>query len=120
VQYVRCYAGPDGESHFEDAKLELKPENLGGANVLGIPASIPFAPATLYFARIPAGQGEWHTAPDRRLLIWLHGDSMQEASDGTTRHLEAGDVLLLEDTTGQGHRSISRGEGLVAMIPLAR
>jgi hypothetical protein len=33
------------------------------------------------------------------------------ASDGETRHIGAGEVVLVEDTTGKGHITRSLGDG---------
>ena len=38
-------------------------------------------------------------------MVNLEGDVEIEVGDGTKRVLRAGDVLLAEDTTGQGHIS---------------
>jgi hypothetical protein len=38
-------------------------------------------------------------------IFCLKGDMQFEASDGTVLHVEPGSAMLLEDTTGKGHRS---------------
>jgi hypothetical protein len=47
----------------------------------------------------------FHTAPRRQFVINLTGAVEIEVGDGSRRRLEAGDILLAEDTTGQGHIS---------------
>jgi len=48
---------------------------------------------------------EWHPAPRRQYIINLDGGVSIQASDGETRIIGAGEVLLVEDTSGKGHFS---------------
>ena len=43
--------------------------------------------------------------PDRQYVVNLEGEVEIEVGDGTKRILRTGDILLAEDTTGQGHIS---------------
>ena len=105
IEYVRLYAGPDGESHFVDAEIELR---LG--------AVAPPAPPVWLSAFLPAERvafggvspdwyGDWHPAPRRQFLVYIAGEVEVEASDGEVRRLGPGSIALVEDTTGKGHRS---------------
>lgn len=51
------------------------------------------------------GYGEWHNSAMAGLSIVLRGSWAIEASDGEKRVLRPGDMLVMLDTTGQGHRS---------------
>lgn len=53
----------------------------------------------------PGWKGEWHPAPRRKLMFYLAGQIEGETSDGARRTMGPGTVVLLEDTTGKGHRS---------------
>ena len=61
-------------------------------------------PTALRFA-LPSPATCWSgTAPPRRqYTITLSGIAEVEVSDGTKRQVGAGDVLLAEDMTGEGH-----------------
>jgi hypothetical protein len=48
---------------------------------------------------------DWHPAPRRQYIINLDNGVEITASDGETRVIGAGEVLLVEDTTGKGHLS---------------
>ena len=111
VKYLRIYAGPDGESHFEDVDVEMS----SGAGQSELSALIP---ATgIIFRRSSADQYiDWHRAPRRQFVITLSGEAEVEASDGEVRHIGPGTVLLAEDTTGKGH--ITRGVGNVERLSL--
>jgi mannose-6-phosphate isomerase-like protein (cupin superfamily) len=99
VTIVRMFTGDDGETHFEDAVVPL------GANAIGWDSGpIPGDGSTLRIVR-PDRAAEFHCAPRRQFVIVLSGIMDIESGDGTIRRLEAGDVLLAEDTTGRGHRT---------------
>lgn len=105
VRYSTLYVGPDGESHFRD----------GGSLELALPESAERADGDMWFhtmdgidsvmlTRLEAGMTEdWHASPQRMFVFGLEGTVEMTASDGTKRIVGAGDVLLLEDTSGKGH-----------------
>ncbi len=45
----------------------------------------------------------FHPAPRRQFVVNLSGLVEIECGDGSKRRLGAGDILLADDTTGQGH-----------------
>ena len=68
-------------------------------------------PATGIIFRETSGDYDldWHPAPRRQYIINLDGGVQITASDGESRIIGAGEVLLVEDTTGKGHLSKSVG-----------
>ena len=48
---------------------------------------------------------DWHPAPRRQYIINLDAGVQITASDGEVRVIGAGEVILVEDTTGKGHLS---------------
>jgi len=120
MKYLHIYAGADGESHFADVEVALPPTAVyPGLPSLGL--SAPYRAAQVIFARIPAELRDagWHTARQRQFVVYLAGETEQEASDGEIRRVGPGDVILAEDTTGKGHRSRNLGgEQLVVFIGL--
>ena len=92
---------------------------------LPTPPMLLTAPASAsgYFVapRVPPGlELDWHTPPVRELAIYLSGDGEIEASDGTVRSLEPGTILLVDYTTGKGHKTrvTSSEEVLVVIVTL--
>jgi hypothetical protein len=86
-------------------------------------ASMPTgAGATLMGGR-KERQGEWHTTPKVGVTIVLRGHLNIEThrANPHVTQLSAGDVLLVLDRTGEGHRSRASGpEGMTALLlPLA-
>ncbi len=100
MKVVRIYTGEDGESHFEDVEIPLR--DLGAIGSIS-----ELEEATGIVFRETDGDYElgFHNAPRRQYVINLDAAIELETGDGTKRVLEAGDVLLAEDTTGRGHIS---------------
>src|SRR5437899_12550960 len=48
---------------------------------------------------------DWHPAPRRQYIINLDAGVKITASDGESRVIGTGEVILVEDTTGKGHLS---------------
>ena len=48
---------------------------------------------------------DWHPAPRRQYIVNLDAGVEITVSDGETRIIGAGEVLLVEDVTGKGHLS---------------
>ena len=99
---VRIYTGSDGRSHFEDLQVPL----ADGGKVGFLSETVK---ATGIVFRETAGDYnyDFHVAPRRQYVVNLEGAVEIEIGDGTRRILRSGDILLAEDTTGQGHISRS-------------
>ena len=100
MKITRLYTGEDGESRFEDVEIALEDAGAIGRLSAAIPAT-----GVIFRETDPDYDYDWHPAPQRQYIIMLQGELEVEAGDGTKRHFSAGDVLLVEDTTGRGHRS---------------
>jgi len=100
MKVVRLYTGPDNKSHFEDLQIPLK----DGGKVGFISEKVK---ATGVVFRETTGDYnyDFHPAPRRQYVVNLDGEVEIEVGDGTKRILRTGDILLAEDTTGQGHIS---------------
>jgi hypothetical protein len=97
---VRLYTGPDNKSHFEDIQIPLK----DGGNV-GFISELYKATGVVFRETTGDYNYDFHPAPRRQYVVNLEGEVEIEVGDGTRRILRAGDILLAEDTTGQGHIS---------------
>jgi hypothetical protein len=100
MKIVRVYTGDDGASHFDDQEIEL--EDLGG---MGRVSSL-WRGKGVIFREVDGDYAlDFHNAPRRQFVINLTGSVDIEIGDGTVRRLGPGEILLAEDTTGQGHIS---------------
>jgi redox-sensitive bicupin YhaK (pirin superfamily) len=96
VAIYRVFASDDGESHIEEISLGDRPE-LG-------------ALTNLTEVRVQEFDGsrnmDFHPLPERRLIVHLSGEVEIGASDGSKQLFGAGDIRLMEDTTGRGHSHV--------------
>jgi hypothetical protein len=100
MKLTRIYTGDDGLSHFEDLNIELKDSGPIGRLSARIPAT-----GVIFRETEPSYDYDWHPVPQRQFIIMLEGELEVEVGDGEKRHFAAGDVMLFEDTAGQGHKS---------------
>lgn len=100
MKITRIYATPDGHSHFQDFDIELEDAGEIGRLSEAYPAQ-----AIIFRENAPDYDFDWHHAPRRQYIALLDGRIEIEVSDGETRQFEGGDVLLVEDTSGKGHRT---------------
>ncbi|MBO32559.1 MAG: cupin [Rhodospirillaceae bacterium] len=103
MRHIRLYADDHGESHFEDIIADLTLQDFA-------PPASPFYvssqtdAARFSFFELPVGWGgEEHPAPKRQYFICISGCIEMTAGDGERRLISIGDVVLVEDTHGQGH-----------------
>ena len=83
MHYVRLFAGPDGESHFEDVTVELAPVEQYAQDVPTAYLSAPRSSTSVTFLSGPPGWvGDFHQAPRRQFMIKLAGQTEFLASDG--------------------------------------
>ena len=117
ARYTRLFADADGESHFEDVEAEL-------SSVEFAPTAPPLEICELgatqhaaFFGARAGWSGDWHPAAARNLFVVISGKWEVEASDGVTKRFGPHSVLLVEDTTGKGHRSrVVSDEGFLALL----
>ncbi len=99
MKITRLYTGTDQKSHFDDIELQF------GGNQPMLTTD-PRAASSAVFRCAPAGLFlERHPAPRRQFLVTLSGSWEIEASHGAKRVFKVGDVMLADDTTGEGHTS---------------
>jgi len=97
---VRVFSDDDGESHFEDLSIPLHENGMIGY------LSKKYKVDNLIFRKVaPSYDYDFHTAPARQYIILLDGKIEIETSLGEKRSFGAGDVLLVEDTVGKGHKT---------------
>lgn len=100
MQITRIYNDETGKSHF--GKIDIELQSGGPIGLL----SQKFAAGHVIFRETPADYDfKWHPAPQRQLLFILQGRCEFTVSSGASQQFGAGDVLLLEDTEGEGHCS---------------
>lgn len=119
---LRIFNTPDGESHLDEIEIPMS-ESAVAKNVPPLLVSAP-EPATsiLFLGHTPGAERPWgaHPAPKRQYVIVLVGRLRIDASDGSSREIGPGDVVLAEDTEGVGHRTTPLTDDFRLMVaPLA-
>ena len=93
--FYRLYTGDDGQSHMDEGH---EPPDTQDATSIVVRRQEPG-----YFI-------DWHPAPRRQYIVTLRGQVEIGLGDGTVHTLGAGDMMLAEDLTGQGHTTRAVGD----------
>ena len=99
-QVTRIYSDSNGDSHFEDVEIPLKEAGHIGKLSDSLPAT-----GVIFREVEPTYDWNFHVAPQKQYIILLDGKIEIETSLGEKRIFKAEDVLLVEDTTGKGHKT---------------
>ncbi|MGE0486073.1 MAG: cupin domain-containing protein [Gammaproteobacteria bacterium] len=121
LEIVRITSNPAGETRFETGAILLDEQDYAPpAPAVAVSQRLPAS--DIAFASLPPGYfGDWHPAPRRQYGLILAGTLEIETGDGARRTFGAGEVFLLEDTAGQGHRTWVKGDtpALLGLVPVA-
>ena len=105
IKYLRIYSDSEDCSHFETQNITLA-SNDYAPPAMPLNTSAPGPAAKIVFLDLPRGWfGDWHPTPVRQWLVLMSGECEFETGDGKRCTQKAGDLVLLEDTTGKGHRT---------------
>lgn len=100
MYYTRIYSDNQGESHFETIELKLTEEGP-----LGAMSEVWSAKAVQFRENTSDYYWDYHNPPARQFVILLDGTIEITTSLGEKRLFNGGDILLLEDVEGKGHRT---------------
>lgn len=98
----RIYADNEGESHYQDIEIELVPSGPLGNMADPIPVK-----SMILRENLAGYDYDWHVAPRRQYIVMLEGHVEIQTSDGEIRTFAPGEIILVEDLTGKGHKSRS-------------
>lgn len=100
MKITRVYSDAQGESRFEDIEAELFDNGEIGRLSENIDVK------TLQFRKVsPDYDYDFHHAPQKQYIVLLDGGVEITTSLGETRQFQTGEILLMEDITGKGHRT---------------
>jgi quercetin dioxygenase-like cupin family protein len=120
MRITRIRADASGVTSFDELEIPLEDAGLIGR------LSQPVAAESVVFRETGADYDyDWHPAPARQFVVLLDGEIEIEVGSGEIRRFAGGEVLLLEDTTGRGHRTrnvgpVPRRSLFVPLAPDAR
>ena len=100
MKVTRIYADKNGDSRFEEVKIPLFEQGEIGRLSENIKVK------ALQFRTVSADYDyDFHHAPQRQYIVLLDGGIEIETSLGEVRQFQTGEILLVEDTSGKGHRT---------------
>ncbi len=109
MKYTVVYSDQNGTSHFKDVPVEFDKANLQHAPTAEVSNGMPTT--QVFFAKIPQGAlTNLHPSDKKQFFFVSVGKIEITVGDGEKRVFGQGDVLLLEDTTGNGHQGRVVGE----------
>lgn len=100
MKITRIFSDEKGESHFENVEIPLLDQGEIGFLSEGIAAK------KLQFRKVSADYDyDFHHAPQKQYIILLDGGVEIETSLGEIRQFQTGEILLVEDISGKGHKT---------------
>jgi quercetin dioxygenase-like cupin family protein len=102
MKIARIWADAAGESHYQDLEVEVAPSGPIGRVSELLPVT-----GMMLRENEPGYDFDWHVAPRRQYIVMLEGLVEIQVSDGETRTFAPGEIILVEDLTGKGHKSRS-------------
>lgn len=99
-EITRLYADTNGDSHFETLVILLH----SGGNIVFL-SEAEEVESIIFRKVLPEYDYDFHQAPARQYIILLDGEIEIETSRGEKRNFSPGDIILVENTTGKGHRT---------------
>lgn len=117
MKITRLFANEQDKSHFED--LEETFTKVDFAPLMNpVEVSEPKGATQVVFLLFPPGsKGVSHPTPTRQICVDLSGEVKGALSERQSRNFNPGDVVLMEDAAGRGHRVEAPGwnDGYLAM-----
>jgi len=105
MKVTRVFSDAEAHTHFEDFDIPLKDGGIIGRLSEHFPVKdIIFRETT------PDYDYDWHRAPQRQFILLMDGEIEIETSLGEKRRFSGGDILLVEDVSGRGHRTRALNE----------
>jgi len=102
IRVHNLYCDAAGESHWRDITIEWENEGPEGKT-----SARQLANGIIFRQTQAEHDRPWHPAPRRQYIINLDAGVELTASDGESRKIGAGEIILVEDTAGKGHLSKS-------------
>lgn len=97
---TRIYTDANGDSRFEDLTVPLNDKGD-----IGFLSDEEPAKGIIFREVLPSYDYDFHNAPQKQYIILLDGGVEIETSLGEKRIFNTGEILLVEDTTGKGHKT---------------
>ena len=97
---TKVYTDENGDSRFGEVEI-----SLNDSGDIGFLSDLIPVEGIVFREVLPAYDFDFHNAPHRQYIILLDGKIEIETSLGEKRTFCAGEILLMEDTHGKGHKT---------------
>jgi len=98
MKITKIFNDENGESHFEEIEIPLI--NQGEIGFLSENINVQ----KVQFRKVSADY-DFHCAPQKQYIVLLDGGVEIETSLGEVRKFQTGEILLVEDVSGKGHKT---------------
>ena len=119
MQIARLYSEPGGKTRLVDVDIPSEESSSGAMLVTHLPGA-----EGVFTRRINAeadrGSDQFHPSLRRQYAVMLAGQMEIWVPDGTSRIFRPGDIIMTEDTEGEGHgnRNTSDQTRLTLYLPM--
>lgn len=115
----RVYGDEAGETHLSTLELPaIDVHSEGVARIRGL-VNIPATTAGVVELLEPTPSQDLHPAPERRLLVFLRGETEIRTTSGDRLILRTGDCLLADDVDTKGHYTTDIGDEPRTMVAIS-
>ena len=97
---TRVYEDKNGDSQFDEIEIPIFTKGE-----LGFLSDKQKASGIIFRKVVPGYDYDFHNAPEKQFIILLDGGVEIETSLGEKRTFQTGEVLLVEDLNGKGHKT---------------
>ncbi len=112
IGITHLYPGEDGLSHFKDAVIQNSVKVSSSESL----TFISNHDSVFFYTFTPEFENDWHNASIPCYFVYLSGEQEITTADNVTRRFGPGDILLVEDLTGKGHKSKAVGNQACKVI----
>lgn len=118
--YVHLYTDPGGMTHFRDEKFKFHTKTGRDPHAGFTYHDIAGAQGASLVKLKKGVVEDWHNAPRTQFAVVIQGEVEITAGDGEVRRLKPGEIALLDDTSGKGHKTAATGnqDHIALMIPV--
>lgn len=102
MKIIRIYNDDEGDSFFEEIEIELK-----DAGEIGKLSEKYHVKEIIFRENSGSYNYDFHNAPQKQFIVLLDGEIEIETSLGAKKNFKSGEILLVEDTIGKGHKTKS-------------
>jgi hypothetical protein len=119
VTLYRVHGDETGETHLATLELPVIDVHSEGVACIRGLVGIPATSAGVVELLEPTPSQDLHPAPERRLLVFLSGETEIRTTSGDRLVLKAGDCLLADDVGTKGHYTTDIGDEPRSMVTIS-